>query len=175
MGRREYLHVSYARIVGPTVPRAAPGTYTFTACNDAIDGFSFRGGMFGNTLTSGASIWIATTLCLGGPTATPESTGTERVLLFGEWIVAPADLSDLPNIQIGPASCAGFGPFTIGLSSLNWLPGLSGLDNVTIPQVEVCFREIYFGSVSIFGMSFSLDILSAVISGILALRWLFRS
>ena len=87
----------------------------------------------------------------------------------------PADLSDLPNIQIGPASCAGFGPFTIGLSSLNWLPGLSGLDNATIPSVELCFREIYFGSVTIFGMSFSLDILSAVISGILALRWLFRS
>ena len=131
--------------------------------------------MFGDTITSGASIWIATTLCLGGPTATPDPQGPSGYCSSVSGYSGSADLSDLPNIQLGPASCAGFGPFTIGLSSLNWLPGLSGLDNATIPSVEVCFREIYFGSVTIFGMSFSLDILSAVISGILALRWLFRS
>jgi hypothetical protein len=160
---------------GTNCTAAAPGTYAFTACNDATDGFSFRGGMFGNTITPGASIWIATTLCLGGPTATPDPQGPSGYCSSVSGSSGSADLSDLPNIQLGPASCAGFGPFTIGLSSLNWLPGLSGLDNATIPSVEVCFREIYFGSVTIFGMSFSLDILSAVISGILALRWLFRS
>jgi hypothetical protein len=110
-----------------------------------------------------------------GP-ATPVPTGTPATgycaIVNG---ITPVDLSDLPNIQIGPASCISFGPFAIGLSSLNWLPGLSGITDVSVPQVEVCFRELHLGSVSIFGMSFSLDILSAVISGILALRWLFRS
>lgn len=107
-----------------------------------------------------------------GPGGTPGPANGYCASVLG---AAPVDLSDLPNIQVGPASCISFGPFTIGLSSLNWLPGLSGITDVSVPQVEVCFRELYLGSVSIFGMSFSLDILSAVISGILALRWMFRS
>jgi hypothetical protein len=150
-------------------------TSTLQTAADA-DGFSFKAGGYGATIHGGFTAYVSTYPCINPtavPTATPGGGPSGYCAEVGGF--TPPDLSDLPNIQIGPASCAGFGPFTIGLSGLNWLPGLSGLDNVSIPQVEICFREIYFGSVTVFGMVFSLDILSAVISGILALRWLFRS
>lgn len=88
---------------------------------------------------------------------------------------ADVDLSDLPNITLGEASCASIGPFTINLSGISWLPGLGSIESAGLPEISLCLREIYFGGVTVFGMRFDLDILSAVITCVLALRWVFRS
>lgn len=112
---------------------------------------------------------------IADPTATPTVTPTPVVsdcsTVSGSTAV---DITDLPGILIGPAICTGFDGAEIDLSTINWLTGMS-FEDISLPGVEVCFRPITFGKVKIFGMEFDLDILSAVITGVLAIRWLFRS
>jgi hypothetical protein len=113
--------------------------------------------------------------CLSGGSESTPTPGLSYCAVVDGTVSSSVDMSGLPNIMLGPAQCISFGPYTIGLSALNWLPGLSGITDISLPQTQICFREIYFGSVNLFGVSINLDLISSVITGILALRWLFRS
>jgi len=159
----------------------AAGTYEFNASRDVTRAFTWRGGGYGiGWSASDTVVYISTLPCWNGatPTAGPTAgpTGTPGL---GYCASVPSavdiDLSDLPDITLGEASCASIGPFTINLSGISWLPGLSSIESVGLPEISLCLREIYFGGVTVFGMRFDLDILSAVITCVLALRWVFRS
>jgi hypothetical protein len=135
-------------------------------------------------MTASAWMWFSSLPCInegtataGPPTATAIAGGTPGT---GYCDVVPgggliSNWGDLPTVSVGAENCQSLGPFTINLTGLSFLPGMSGITEVGLPEISVCFREIYFGTVTIFGMAFDLDILSAVITGVLALRWVFRS
>ena len=101
----------------------------------------------------------------------------DRVLRFGSGYRRWWTCLIFPSITARRGSRpASIGPFTINLAGISWLPGL-GLPIESAPRLRkyrfAFERSIW--AVTIFGMAFDLDILSAVITGVLALRWVFRS
>jgi len=70
----------------------------------------------------------------------------------------------LPIITVGEGVCATFDPVDLSVLGLGTLPGF-----------ELCLTPIRFGSVGVLGVSISLDFLSIVLAGLLALRLLWRS
>ena len=156
------------------------GLWSFNLGADAQTYFKFAGGMSGATWHLGQSRIFMTTLpCVNEPTpepgGTPGAPGSNYCDVVPDAFGIPDNWGDLPSINLGAAQCASLGPFSINLSAINWLPGMSGIEEVGLPEISICLREIYFGTITIFGMSFDLDILSAVVTCVIALRWVFRS
>ncbi len=159
-------------------PASATGTWHTSFVSGYVGYSSIIFFQANNGSTSGSyagTVYFMPQAVLPTPSPCPTSTPVVSYCSVVDGYSNPADTGDLPNIGIGPATCVSFGPYTIGLSSLNWLPGLSGISDISLPQVQICLRAIYFGNIKVFGMSFNLDILSAVVTGVLAIRWLFRS
>ena len=117
-----------------------------------------------------------------GPTSTPAPTGVPTPLPTGTPTVTSTPVSGtyccslvcdsgedpsagiLPIIRVGVGTCATFDPVDLSVIGLGTLPGF-----------ELCLTPIRFGSVGILGVSISLDFLSIVLAGLLALRLLWRS
>jgi len=81
---------------------------------------------------------------------------------------------ELPEFGYGAATCAGIDEIVIPLSLLNLLTGMSFSD-ITIPGLEICFREISFGMLSLFGVDVDLDSVANLMAAALIIRWILRS
>jgi hypothetical protein len=103
-----------------------------------------------------------------GPTPTPTLTPTPVAGTYCCTLVCDSGgdptYGTLPIITVGQGVCAVFDPVDLSLLGLGVLPGF-----------QICLTPIRFGSVGILGVSISLDFLSIVLAGLLALRLLWRS
>jgi len=104
------------------------------------------------------------------PTPTPVTTPivSECSIVRGS---TSEDDDILPIIVVGPESCAKIWGFSIDTS---WLGG-NFPDTIGLPDINLCVREISFGSIKLFGLSISLDILATILTGAMVLRWFLRS
>lgn len=82
------------------------------------------------------------------------------------------DLGDefsLPEIGLGWGRCLTLGGWDIGLAwAQQFIPSLP--TSWTVPGVEICLVPIEFGSLNIFGLSVDLDLIAAVMAGVLLIR-----
>lgn len=97
------------------------------------------------------------------PTAVPQYSYCDTVQQEGAEI-DPFDY--LPQVMVSDATCYGWDEYTIG--------DLLGAE-ITVPQIEVCFRAIEFGTLRIFDYEIDLDVFIYVIGAAMILRWLIRS
>lgn len=120
---------------------------------------------------SGYESWQATaTAVAGGGSSQPYCS-----------IVQPAPLGDdfaLPTPLLGSNSCFTVGGFTISIgwvSNIASAVGFSIPEDITVPGLQVCLREISFGSIDIVGVKIDLDILAFAMGAVLILRVIWRS
>lgn len=107
----------------------------------------------------------------GTPTPTPGASACNDLGDEG----TTDSIGELPYIGIGASVCTGIPEFTIDLSVLNWLPGLEDIDVITFPGLSVCARPISFGDLKLFGLVIDLDIMAAVMAGVVLIRIIIRS
>lgn len=82
----------------------------------------------------------------------------------------------LPEIEIGWARCVQIGGWVIPLGWIeNLIPNLNLGESFQIPGIQFCFKPIYFGSLTVFGLSIDLDFIAVVMAGALLFRIIFRS
>jgi len=81
----------------------------------------------------------------------------------------------LPQILVAEGSCTQILGWTIDLSVLNWLPGLEGITEVSLPGFHLCVNPIQFGEVQLFGVGIDLDLIAFLGAGLVILRILLRS
>ncbi len=81
----------------------------------------------------------------------------------------------LPQILVAEGTCIQVLGWTIDLSVLNWLPGLEGITDVTLPGFHLCVNPIQFGEVQLFGVGIDLDLIAFLGAGLVILRILLRS
>ncbi len=98
-------------------------------------------------------------------TPTPFPTATPDTYCFAVVEDSEPDIS-LPVFQIGNSFC-------YGLNAFNTTIPIFG--EFSFPGIHVCFDEITFGSINIFGLQISIDLLSSVIAAVVTLRILLRS
>lgn len=90
--------------------------------------------------------------------------------------VDPADGSSgdddgfsLPDIGLGWGRCLTLGGWNIGLEwAQAFIPTLP--DGWEVPGIEICFVPIEFGSLNLFGLGVDLDLIAAVMAGVLIIR-----
>jgi hypothetical protein len=101
------------------------------------------------------------------PTVTPRPTVTPTPVSGG---CQDSDLGDdlevVPVPRVAPGLCAGVGPIDFTL------PLVGG---ISVPQIRICFVPIWFGSIDLFGVKVSLDLVFAAAAGAMILRWFWRS
>ncbi len=80
----------------------------------------------------------------------------------------------LPEFGIGASSCYGITEIILPTSIINFFPGID-IDDVTIPGIQLCFTEISFGNLDLFGVEVNLDSIANLLAAALIIRWLLRS
>jgi hypothetical protein len=102
-------------------------------------------------------------------TATPSVTATPSITgcYCCEVEPNPGLGIELPKFDVGDRYCYGLAGRSLSV------PGVAV--PIEFPGIEVCFVELTFGSVALFGLNVSLDLLAFVACAALVLRWLFRS
>jgi hypothetical protein len=118
----------------------------------------------------------------GYPTPYPSPSPTGTQLVSDCSVVDPGDVCEdwtcgmLPIIVIGPPVCTGWPELVFDISILNLIPGFpEEWEIITIPAVQICLRGIYFGSVTLFRMVISYDLILGLFCGVLVFRFVFRS
>lgn len=97
------------------------------------------------------------------PTPTPVQSYCSSVEAEGE----EEDLESLlPRISIVRGNCVGWQEVSVSLPVIG---------DITIPGLQVCFNLVEFGSINLFGMRISLDLLALIVGGVMVIRWVFRS
>jgi hypothetical protein len=76
------------------------------------------------------------------------------------------DVEVVPVPRIAPGVCAGVGPVNFSLPLVG---------NISVPHIRICFVPIWFGSIDLFGVRVSLDLVFAAAAGAMVLRWFWRS
>lgn len=107
------------------------------------------------------------------PTATPvvaDYCGTVNGSVGEQWELG----IELPEFGIGNSTCYGISEIVLPTSIINFFPGID-IDDVTVPGIELCFVEITFGSLDLFGVSVNLDSIANLLAAALIIRWLLRS
>lgn len=75
----------------------------------------------------------------------------------------------LPNISLGWGRCMSLGGWNISLTwAQAFIPTLP--DSWTVPGIEICFVPIEFGELNLFGLGVDLDLIAAVMAGVLIIR-----
>lgn len=112
------------------------------------------------------------------PTATPNNSYCSAVIPQAQ----SQDVSSyfaLPVPTLGWSQCVGFGGFLVPLGWVGSIGELIGatwtINDINFPQFSVCFRAIRFGSLNLFGINISLDILATVMAAVVAIRIITRS
>jgi hypothetical protein len=80
----------------------------------------------------------------------------------------------LPQFGIGSSTCYGISEIVLPTSIINFFPSIN-IDDVTIPGIELCFVEISFGELDLFGVTVNLDSIANLLAAALIIRWLLRS
>jgi hypothetical protein len=97
------------------------------------------------------------------PTSVPAVTPTPG----GCWDLDPGDnVEVVPVPRVAPGVCASVGPFDFSLPLVG---------RISVPLVKICLVPIWFGSIDLFGVRVSLDLVFAAAAGAMILRWLWRS
>jgi len=90
----------------------------------------------------------------------------------------PGDEEDepfqLPGINVGVADCVTMVGITV---PLDWTDTVfaTGWEDWVLPDFEICFVPIDFGSLSIFGISVDLDLMALGMAGVVLIRLITRS
>ena len=106
---------------------------------------------------------------------TPTAVVADYCSVVNGMSAEPFDLGiALPQFAIGQSACYGKAGINLSVSSLNFLPGIS-LEDIVIPALEICFIEISFGTISLFGVDVNLDSIANLLAAALIIRWFLRS
>ena len=111
--------------------------------------------------------------------ATPEPCPTPVVVEYCGQVngtsAEPFDLGiELPQFAIGTSSCYGIAEIALPTSIINFSPGVD-INDVFIPDIKLCFTEITFGSLDLFGISINLYSIANLLAVALIIRWWLRS
>ena len=79
-----------------------------------------------------------------------------------------AGIMCLPEPTTGDKSCFGISEFSIPI-------GVLGIDTIGTPGVNICFQEIYFGKMIMWGMEIDLDYMALVFAAVALVRIWTRS
>lgn len=166
------VSISYPGYGHPTNPQKAGVIFgtsinAWGGCgtNHGLSGtFSWTGGIVGNE-----------------PTATVTPTVTPTPDSYCNVVHSQAGSSDetafqLPTIRVGSSTCLPLGNFDIPMSWVsNILSGMNIPESIHVPGITLCFKQILFGDVNLFGLQIDLDLLAIIMSAIVTLRLVTRS
>lgn len=71
----------------------------------------------------------------------------------------------LPTVEVGASSCYGFDGLFVEIG--DW--------EINMPALQLCLKPIRFGSLDLFGIVISIDLMLSALGGVLVLRWALRS
>ncbi len=115
----------------------------------------------------------------GEPSATPMPSPTPQIVDYCGTVNGVTGGSSelgisLPEFGIGSSTCYGLSEIVLPTSIINFFPGIN-IEDVTIPGIELCFTEISFGTLDLFGVAVNLDSIANLLAAALIIRWLLRS